>query len=112
MSEIIVIVSKNGGEMANLQARYRVLGILPPNLLLIEISESETHALRSLPGIQAVIAGPTETIPDSLNDTERLFVLAWQKRQQVQEKQRRGEGQNWDAEGFLPPDLPNTPPAD
>jgi hypothetical protein len=108
MPERLVVLSAQNApnELADIQKRYRVSSVLPPNLAVVDLDDSEAEVVRSRAGIQVMISDPAESIPGSLNETEQLFIRAWQKRLQMKNKQRPGEGQAWDAEGFLPPDLP------
>jgi hypothetical protein len=108
MPERIVVLSTQGASsgLAEIQKRYRVLSVLPPRLVVVELDDTEMQAVRRLPSTQAIIARPTEAIPSLLEPNEQLFVEAWQQRQLFQNKQRPGEGQPWDAEGFQPPDFP------
>lgn len=108
MPERLVLLSAQDApkELAALQERYRVSSVLPPKLAVMDLDDSEAEAVRHRAGIEALISGPAESLPASLNDTEQLFAHAWLLRQQTTGKQRPGDGLAWDAEGFSPPDLP------
>ena len=111
LEHLVVLSSKDQGAAAAVQQRCRVVSALPPRLLVVAAADEQVaHGLRVLPGVDDVISGPTSTLPDSLNETERLFVQAWQQGRQSHEKQRPGDGLNWGAEGFSPPDRPDPVP--
>ncbi len=108
MAESLIVLSAEDAAagLAEIRKRGRVVSVLPPRLLIVELDDDRNEAVRRLPTTQALIADPAEPIPVSLSDSERLFVDAWRQRQQRKDKQRIGDGQPWDAEGFLPPDPP------
>jgi hypothetical protein len=58
-----------------------------------------------VPGVAAVTVGAVaqEVIAD-LDETEALFIRAWASRRGGLERPRPGEGLDWDAGGFEPPD--------
>jgi len=70
---------------------FLVSGALP----VVSVPEEGVHIF-STPEVPAEIF-------NSLNQKESLFVLAWQTRLQQAQKQRRGEGLDWDSPGFKPP---------
>lgn len=106
--EFLVLLALNdAGAAADVRQHCRVVSALPPRLLVVEADERVAHGLRALPGVANVIDATAGILPDSLNETERLFTQAWQQGRQMQDKQRPGDGLNWDAEGFLPPDRPD-----
>jgi hypothetical protein len=108
MSEyLVLLLSPDQGAREAVQQRCHVVSALPPRLLVVEADEHAAHALRLLPGVADVISWPANTLPDVLNETERLFVHAWRQNQSTPDKPRPGDGLNWDAEGFVPPDPPN-----
>lgn len=88
--------------------RWRVTQKVSPRVVIVEVMDgSATDALRSAqPAVAVLEAG--ETIPDDVRETltpnEAMFAEAFARR--AQPKTRRGEGLDWDAEGFLPPDPP------
>ena len=108
MSQYIVLLSSNDqGADAIVRQRCRVVSALPPRLLVVEADEQVAQELRVLPGVDDVISGMHNIPSSSLNESEQLFVQAWQRSRHLDDKQRPGEGLNWDAEGFLPPDHPD-----
>lgn len=108
MAERLVVLSPAAGHaaLAELQARYPVLGTLPPRLAVADLDDGQADALRRLPSTEAIISDPAEPLPPSLIESERLFGQAWQRRRQGGVRERPGEGLPWDAGGFLPPDPP------
>lgn len=108
MSEYVVLLSSNDqGAAAVVRQRCRVVSELPPRLLVVEADEQVAQGLRVLPGVDDVISGMNNILPNSLNESELLFVQAWQQSRHMDDKSRPGEGLSWDAEGFLPPDHPD-----
>ncbi|MEN3275391.1 MAG: hypothetical protein V7631_1181 [Massilia sp.] len=107
MPERLVLLSAHNAanELADLQGRYRVSGVLPPHLAVADLDDSDAELVGRRPGVQ-VLSDPAQPLPSWLSDIEQLFVQAWRQRQQMIHKQRPGEGLAWDAEGFSPPDLP------
>ena len=108
MSEYVVLLSTNDqGADAAVRQRCRVVSALPPRLLVVEADEQVAQDLRALPGVDDVISGTNNILPSSLNDSEQLFVQAWQQSRHLDDKARPGEGLSWDAEGFTAPDQPD-----
>jgi hypothetical protein len=108
--ELLVIMSegstREGG--AGLPDRFRIVHTVSPRVFVIEspadVSSTEVAAL---PGVASVSKGGAALeILEGLNETESLFVQAWSTRKGDSETQRRGEGLDWDADGFVPPDPP------
>jgi hypothetical protein len=111
MSEDIVLLSSTDqAAKIAVEQHFHVASSLPPRLLVVSAEENVARALRDIPGVLAVIGWKTSTLPDLLNETERLFVRAWQQRQQSNEKDRHGDGMNWGADDFSPPDRPDPAP--
>jgi len=108
MSEYVVLLSSNEqGAAAAVRQRCRVVSALPPRLLVVEADEQVAQGLRVLPGVDDVISGMDNILPNSLNESELLFVQAWQQSRHLDDKARPGEGLSWDAEGFSAPDHPD-----
>ena len=110
LEHLILLAHDNVATTAAIEQRCRVVSALPPRLLVVAADEQVAQGLRSLPGVDDVISGKAGPLPKSLNETEQLFVNAWQQGRQLQNKQRPGDGLNWGAEGFSPPDRPNSAP--
>jgi hypothetical protein len=107
MPERLVLLSGQDApaELADLQARYRVSGLLPPRLAIVDLDDSQAELVGRRPGIR-ILSDPEQALPDSLGETEQLFAHAWQQRLRSIHKQRPGDGLAWDAPGFTPPDPP------
>jgi hypothetical protein len=88
--------------------RYRVTQRVSPRIVIVEPAADATkEEMQAMSGVDAVLEpgeSPTGDIHNSLSDTEALFVNAYTQRTRI--KQRPGEGLDWDAKGFLPPDPP------
>ena len=91
-----------------LQSRYRVINMLRPRVLVLEIDDDAAARLREDPDIAGVFdrEAPADVV-DQLPADARLFVNAWIQQQATKDKQRRGDGLSWDAPGFEPPDIPH-----
>ena len=109
--ELLVIMSEGstaeGG--AELPGRFPIVHTVSPRVFVIEppgdVSSTDVAAL---PGVAAVSERDVAPeILEGLDETEGLFVQAWSKRQGESKTQRRGEGLDWDADGFEPPDPPS-----
>lgn len=72
----------------------------------VSVVTADDAALASLRGHRAVIGVFVHPVPphliDGLDDEERLSVEAWSVRHEP--KRRRGDGVDWGAAGFDPPD--------
>ncbi|MBM3564016.1 MAG: hypothetical protein FJX48_12955 [Alphaproteobacteria bacterium] len=102
---LVVIDSVRSTEvLARLRVAVHVTQVFSPRLALVRNEPGAMERARAIPGVQHVRADdPRDLIPD-LTPSEHLFVSAWVER--VRPKTRRGEGLNWDAPGFEPPDRP------
>lgn len=92
-----------------LRAAARVTQVMSDRVVLVQAEGPELVAtLRAVPGVALVLTEPEAepSVDDAvgLDEKERLFVAAWRAR--ARPKQRPGEGLDWDAPGFLPPDRP------
>jgi hypothetical protein len=88
--------------------RWRVTQKVSPRVVIVEVMDgSATDALRSSQPAVAVLEWG-EALPENVRETltaaEAMFADAFARR--VEAKTRRGEGLDWDAEAFLPPDPP------
>jgi hypothetical protein len=109
MPEVLVVFKDPPSQrtITDLKARYRVTALMPPRLAVLDLPESQLTELQRMPGVEAVLTGPTGLLPASLTEQERLFITGWLQRRQGG-KQRKGENLPWDAEGYLPPDKPKS----
>ena len=89
--------------------RWRIVGALPPRLLLVQIDPGELAAARAHAAVAAIVtdrpkAAALRSTPP-LNDAEALFVSAFAA-QGSKSGPRPGEGLDWDSPGFTPPGGP------
>ena len=92
--------------IAELRAIAHVTQVMAPRLVLLHADAATAARIAQMPGVVSLHEGTLGEVPPDLTQTERLFISAWEARQRP--KDRRGEGLDWDAPGFKPPD----PPAD
>lgn len=103
MPEVLVILNQTGA------GRDAVVG---KGSVSHEVSErvfvlSGDTNLRGVPGVERVYTGgeSADDLPEGLSPAESVFVKGWMQRAKKAEP-RPGEGKDWDAPGFLPPDSP------
>lgn len=94
-------------EAARLQGAYRVITLLRPRVLELQLDDDALAEIGRDPNLAGVYIRevPADVI-DRLRPDERLFVEAWVQQQASGNKVRPGEGLSWDAPGFTPPDAP------
>ena len=94
-------------QVGRLQSAYRVLTLLRPRIVVLEVDEQALTALRKSPDIAGVYE---QNVPPDvlagLRPEERLFVEGWSVQQASKDKSRSGDGLSWDAPGFQPPGPP------
>jgi hypothetical protein len=90
---------------------FRVMHVASPRLVVVERTPTAVAAARQgVDGVVAVSDGElSPALLDRLGPEEQLFAGAWASRMTDTEKERTGEGLDWDAPGFLPPDAPQDP---
>jgi hypothetical protein len=93
--------------VGRLQSAYRVLTMLRPRIVVVDVDEPALTALRATPGVAGVYEQkvPAEVLA-GLTTEERLFVEGWIQQQASKDKSRSGDGLSWDAPGFKPPGPP------
>ena len=96
--------------VGRLQSAYRVLTMLRPRIVVVDVDEPALTALRATPGVAGVYEQkvPPEVLA-GLTTEERLFVEGWIQQQASKDKSRSGDGLSWDAPGFKPPGPPGPP---
>ncbi|HEX8142877.1 MAG TPA: hypothetical protein VF553_09795 [Pyrinomonadaceae bacterium] len=108
--ELLVILSGDQAEegFRKLSSDYKVHHVVSNRVVVVEGAQSDLAGLRAIPGVIAATAGDLSPgVLNGLDDSESLFVAAWLSRiKEGAPKQRSGEGLNWDAPGFEPPDPP------
>lgn len=104
--DLILILSP--GHSVDSGGGYRVMQSVSPRVVIVEPSGDTTkEKLQTTNGVDAVLErgeSLTGDVRRTLTDTEALFVDAYAQRSRP--KERLGEGLDWDAKGFLPPDPP------
>ncbi len=111
MQEVLILFKEPPSQraVADLKVRYAVKALAPPRIAALHLQESQLQDLERMPGLAAVLKGPSSPLPASLTEQERLFIAGWQQQQEGEGgKRRKGEGLPWDAEGYLPPDTPKS----
>ena len=105
--ELLLVLSASPPPSAH-SGRYRVTQKVSPRVMLIEPADDATREeLEAADGVAAVVTpgGSLDAaVRETLTEIESLFVGAYAQRSRP--KERPGEGLDWDAEGFLPPDPP------
>ena len=108
--ELLVIMSEGSvdSDSAGLAEGFRIVHAVSRRVFVIESPAGTTSAdLAALPGVAALSKGDVAPeIFEGLDETEALFVRAWSRRKEESKTQRRGDGMDWDAGGFEPPDPP------
>ena len=108
--ELLVIFSNDstGSGAAEFPDRFRIVHVLSPRVFVIELpADANSAEISALPGFAVVReSGVAPETLEGLDETEALFIQAWSQRREEPETQRRGEGFDWDADGFEPPDPP------
>jgi hypothetical protein len=106
--EVLVLLRKGVSEQQTAVLRQlRVVSSFPPRLVVVEATEDKVRDLRRDQAVSLVIEMQVEAEHLSdLRPEEQLFVRGWIERMTAPPKRRPGEGLNWDAPGFEPPDPP------
>jgi len=108
-AELLVRVDQDraADALERLRRELRVTQEAPPRLAVVEAAPGRAGEVAAVPGVVAV-AGPGGVPPElteGLSEDERLFVAAWELRTGEEgERERPGEGLEWDAPGYTPPD--------
>ena len=104
--EILIMIQDNATKEEQQRiAELTVLQEISPRVKVIEGSNEITKEINKLSGVTLLTEETwNEALAQSLTEVERLFVEAWQLKQQLGTKQRPGEGAPWDDPNFQPPD--------
>lgn len=91
------------------RAHGTVAATMGAHLCVLRVAPGALAALRAVPGVRCVWARdaaepPADALP-GLGEGERLFVAGWLARGHKRGP-RPGDGRDWDAPGFTPPDAP------
>jgi hypothetical protein len=106
--EVLVYLQGEHAEQALevLRSHFSVTQLASRQLAVVRVVTGEETQVQSVEGVQGVFEqGVPENLYTQLNLSETLFVKAWILRQQEETKTRPGEGLDWDAAGFEPPDF-------
>lgn len=105
--EILVILEPDAADatLQGLHDQYHVLQVFSPTMVLMLVDEDDIPVVKELEGVSVVHDSeiPEEEFPD-WKEEESLFGQAWNLRQQSFDKSRKGDGLEWNAEGFEAPD--------
>lgn len=108
MIEMFVVLQLAAGQGSadtadRVRSHFEVTAALPPRLLVVQLPAADLAALQELDGIAAVAANSEQlNVTPPLSEAERLFIAGWLARGDKSEP-RAGDGQAWDAPGFIPP---------
>ncbi len=84
----------------------RTLHTASDRVLVVELDpEADVARLHRDPAVRWIGNRPPSDVVDELDPAERLFVGGWVRRE-AGNRERRGDGLDWDTPGFLPPDPP------
>lgn len=101
MQETLVILNK-GRTIADVESLAKVLQRYGDRVLVV--STNNAGALRALSDVHVVEAGKRAPAQqEGLSETEQMGVEAWNARDDIANKKRRGDGLSWDTPGFDPP---------
>jgi hypothetical protein len=108
--ELLIVMSEGSADDAGPQLLdgFPIVHAVSRRVFVIETPvDAGSTEIDALPGVAAVSEGGlAPEILEGLDETEALFVKAWSRKREESKKQRRGEGLDWDAVGFDPPDPP------
>lgn len=107
--EVMLIL--RAGHHGDPRGRYRVTQKASPRVVIVQMAAGASREeLQGMDGVQAVLEageGLAADVAATLSPGEAVFVQAYTQR--ARHKERPGDGLNWGAEGFLPPDPPRKP---
>ncbi|CAO5232692.1 hypothetical protein [Frankia sp. AgKG'84/4] len=99
------------GAAVDLAAFGQVTSGLAPRLVLLVAPAGRAGEVAALPGVRGVFV---DAVPAGLraefDQAENLFVDGWLARRSGKDR-GPGDGREWDAPGFAPPDPPSARPA-
>lgn len=109
MGELLVILDSRSADdtLDRLRETMDVMHVASSRLVIVNAETGGTleERLRSVAGVVGVAAPDAVTglAGHGLSEEEQLFVDGWVMRQREgADKQRRGDGLPWDADGFQP----------
>lgn len=107
--ELLTILQEERADAAleELRARFKISQVASRQVVILQVRPEQAEQVEEVDGVRAVFR---EQVPQafvtSLDANERLFIKAWELRQNVDVKYRLGDGMDWDSEGFEAPDFP------
>ena len=99
---VILDADRVDAALAEIQAVASVTQMLRPRLVLVRADPDVQEGILRIPGVIGLFEAASADVPSELSPVERVFVDAWATRSAP--KTRPGEGLDWDAPGFEPPD--------
>ncbi len=99
---VILDADRADAAVAEIEAVASVTQMLRPRLLLVRADPDAREGILRIPGVIGLFEAAPADVPVGLSPVERVFVDAWATRSAP--KTRHGEGLDWDAPGFEPPD--------
>jgi len=88
----------------------QVVQVLPPRLASVAVPDDAVSRVSATDGVRAVFTPGEPAVVPYPSPAEALFIAAWTERSQP--KDRSGDGLDWDAPGYRPPDKPPAGPSD
>jgi hypothetical protein len=106
--EVLALVTDPEGErvLRHLSNGLQVSQWFSPRVAVVSGASAELESLAETPGVELIERAPAGDLPAWLDRAEALMARAWQARAAT-EKVRPGDGLEWDAAGFEPPDPPD-----
>ena len=107
--QVMVLVDETAGSEV-IEKHAAIVHRASPRLFVVRVEPAVRDRLAELPGVAAVTDGAFSAgVSERLYEAEALFAAAFAAR--GTSKQRVGNGLEWDAPGYEPPDPPpETPP--
>ena len=104
MSEVLVILDPTGAAHDEVVRRGSVAHQVSQRVFVLD---SDEPGLSDLTGVESVFTGAESEfhLPDDLSPAESVFAKGWMERK-AKRVSRAGDGMDWDAPGFQPPDPP------
>lgn len=100
---LVILASGNVGHVVS-QFQGVVTQAVSDRIAVVSLPANSVTRLEELDSVDSVITGGKSPMDLSgLTDEEKLFVSAWVSRKTEHEKQRGGDGLDWDASGFSSP---------
>lgn len=104
--DVLIVVSDAASpEAKKMAAELPVRQEISGRVRIVHIDVMRAAAVLKQEGLYLIEGGPMPpALETMLNEGEKLFIQGWLARIPESEKQRAGEGLNWDDPNFEPPD--------